>query len=141
MAIFPRWPSYNQNQFLGVEVNSLARAAFFAILFPVFAHADTLDEARETLANWGTAYCIELMSSNPAIKDEAARTLGAFFQRGAHNDEHAYANVRSYVKTAVQDEKLVAKETGVPMPLVTCLNMQRTTNYRKFIRKQDKYIN
>jgi len=103
-------------------------------------HAETLSAARTSLANWGLAYCINAASTDKAIRMEAQHTMGAFFQRGAHDSEEAYDEVRRYISRQLPGKQLVDRNTGKVRPFVTCMKLLQTADFKRLIIKQDKHV-
>ena len=104
------------------------------------SYAGTLPAARTSLANWGLAYCIKAASTDKAINMEAQHTMGAYFQRGAHDSEEAYEEVRKYISRQLPSKRLVDRDTGNVRPFVTCMELVRTAEFNQLIIRQDKHV-
>lgn len=115
-------------------------ALLLLVALPDISHADTLSSARNTLTNWGLAYCINAVSTEKVINAEAQYTMGAYFQRGAHDSEEAYEEVRKYISRQVPAKRLVDRVTGKVRPFVTCMELIRTAEFKRLIIKQDRHV-
>ncbi|GAB3375828.1 hypothetical protein [Massilia agri] len=116
------------------------KALLLLAVLPVISHAGTLSSARDTLTNWGLAYCINAVSNDKVINIEAQYTMGAYFQRGAHDSEEAYDKVRKYFSRQLPSKHLVDRDTGKVRPFVTCMELLQTAEFKRLIIKQDKHV-
>ncbi len=112
-----------------------------ALLLPSTSYATSNIAARQILKKWGIAYCLFYAAPTSEMKSEAGRTMGAYFQKGMHDDERAYEDVRSYVRSAFDQNSLVSKEDGKKIVLLTCLDLYNDMIFDRVISKQDKYVN
>ena len=104
------------------------------------SHAARIDEARQSLKKWGMAYCLSSAGSNAAVKEEAGKAMGAYFQLGRHDDEKAYANIRKFISTELLSNPRVSKQDGHVVALVSCLDILESKSFLLIVRKQDKYV-
>ena len=74
-------------------------------IFPNTSYASDLDDARLSLKKWGLAYCLSEHLVGPDVEKDAGGALEAYFQRGAHADEKAYANVRNFFSFSMKGIK------------------------------------
>lgn len=116
------------------------RVFILFLILPGVSHAGELAAARSILTNWGLAYCINALSSEKQINNEAQRTMGAYFQRGTHDDENAYDEVRKYIMQQLPKNRLVDQNSGKVMPFVTCMDLIQTPGFHRLVIKQDKYV-
>ena len=115
-------------------------ALFLLAVLPDITYANTLSSARTALANWGLAYCINAVSTEKAINTEAQYTMGAYFQRGTHDSEEAYEEVRKYISRQLPSKRLIDRDSGKVRPFVTCMELVRTSEFNRLIIKQDKHV-
>lgn len=117
-----------------------SRILFLLLTLPGISLGAELTVAHNTLSNWGLAYCINAVSTEKPINNEAQRTMGAYFERGRHDDENAYEEVRKYFSRELSKKKLVDKNSGKPMAFVTCMHLVQTEGFRRLIIMQDKHV-
>src|SRR5688572_29911965 len=98
-------------------------------------------EARTTLKQWGMAYCLKQHASDAATRLEGERAMDGYFQRGGHDSEEAYREVRAYVDEALKQAPLaVGKQDGLPMALIGCMDLYESAGYARMIGAQDRHI-
>ena len=111
-----------------------------ALSVPVLAAESSLAQARGNLRKWGVAYCVNARVAAGPIKDDAARAMAGYFQRGSHDSEEAYQHVRVYFDRRLKAAVSLAKEGGEPMVLSPCLDLAQLPDYEAVLRQQDRYI-
>lgn len=116
---------------------------FVALLLLVVSSSGCASEAAEARLNlqkWGFAYCLAQQQVAPASRDDAARAQGAYFQRGGHDDEAAYAHLRTYIDAQMKNAKNASSVGGERLALVGCIDLYESEGYRATIRRQDAFI-
>lgn len=105
------------------------------------AVADEVGEARLNLQKWGLAYCLaQQHMSSPAARDDSARAQGAYFQRGGHDDEAAYAEIRAFFDERAKQITGTVSSGGERLVLVGCLDIYESEAYRAKLKGLDVYV-
>ena len=104
------------------------------------AVAGEVGEARLNLQKWGLAYCLAQHMSSPAARDDSARAQGAYFQRGGHDDEAAYAEIRAFFDERAKQVTGTVSSGGERLVLVGCLDIYESEAYRAEVKGLDVYV-
>lgn len=119
--------------------------AFVGLLLPLATSCASVapaheEEARSALKKWGLAYCLSKVLPDGSGQDDAARSMGAYFELGRHDDEAAYSAVREYFDAQLLERPNLSKEPGVALALVPCLDSYESSEYRALVRAQDRFV-
>lgn len=96
-------------------------------------------EARTSLKKWGAAYCL-YKNGGPIIGQEASRAMAGYFERGRHDSENAYQNIREFMDAQYATISKASKEMGADLVLLGCLDIAESEAYQKLIQQQDRYV-
>jgi len=133
-------------------VAGMAFAVLLAAQAPAFA--DTLEQARTSLKNYGFTYCLaQAYPDSKHLDEDLAAASGAyhFMGRGAHfiaQDEETleishdpYQATADFIGIAYPKIPAQTQAQGRKNPLMACLTIYNSTEYEDFIQGQDSYIN
>lgn len=102
------------------------------------AHSSSRNDARIALKKWGVAYCLSQHVEGDSAPGGSA--MGAYFEAGAHDNEEAYQNVRTFFDDWVQQHPMIPKHPGNDLSLMPCLDASESVNYRRVIEAQDTFL-